>query len=238
MYQPSKPGLSGGEAAGCRGVGKRELGLGHEPSQALCQLGSGGQGGFSYKRMRRQNWCWMKRQGQSTQRADDLSGEEEQGGQAQAGPTLPLEAESVSAQKHKIGSGRIQHKTPTTDQRCEHEATAPGAGRAQATSSHTATAEEEGGTAGGSGLGPVVCPPPDAHALGSELRMQTGPCALEEPSPGNLSPEADIGPEELQGTEIVTPLQGGDHRVQPVFRIVCTALGEPQEGSTDEPLRQ
>lgn len=69
--------------------------------------------------------------------------------------------------------------------------------------------------------------------------MQTGPWALEEPSPGNFSPrEADIGPEELQGTEIVTRLRRGDRRVQPVFRIVYTALGEPQEGSTDEPLRQ
>lgn len=184
----------------------------------------------------------MKRQGQSSQRAEDVSGAEGQGSQAQARPTLPPAAERVSAHKRKIGSGRIQHKIPKMDQRYEHGATAPGEGRAQAMSSHTATAEAEGGTAGDSGLDPVVWPPLNTHALGSELRMQTGPWApwgLEEPSPGNLSPrEAGIGPEELQGGEVVAPLRRGDRRVQPVFRIVYTALGEPQEVSTHEPLRQ
>ncbi|ELK18431.1 Paraneoplastic antigen-like protein 5 [Pteropus alecto] len=128
------------------------------------------------------------------------------------------------------------------DQRCKHAASAPGEGRAQAVSSHTATAEAEEDTAGDSDLDPDVCPPVDTYALGCELRMQTGrwaPWGLEEPSPGNLSPrEAGIGPEELQGREVVAPLRRGDRRVQPVFRIVYTALGEPQEGSTDEPLRQ
>lgn len=171
-----------------------------------------------------------------------MSGAEGQGSQAWARPTLAPAAETVSAHKRNIGSGRIQHETLKMDQQCKHGATASGSEYTQAMSSHPTTTEAEEGTAGGSGLGPVVCPPPNAHPLGSELRMQTSPWApwgLEEPSPENLPPrEAGIGPEELQGTEVVSPLRRGDRRVQPVFRIIYTALGEPQEGTIDEPLRQ
>lgn len=99
----------------------------------------------------------------------------------------------------------------------------------------------EGVTAGDSGVSPIIWPTPNAYPVDSELRIPTGPEApwgLEEPSPQPPLPEeASIGEEELCGREVMAPRRGG-RRVQPVFRIIYTALGEPHEGSTLEPLRK
>lgn len=64
--------------------------------------------------------------------------------------------------------------------------------------------------------------------------MPTGPLA----PPGPPVPEeASTGEDELCSREVV-PLRRAGRRVQPVFRIIYAALGEPQEGSTLEPLRK
>lgn len=103
-------------------------------------------------------------------------------------------------------------------------------------------AEAEGVAAEDSGTGPVIWPPPNAHPVDSELRMPTGPWAPwgpEEPSLGPPLPEeaSTCDGEELCGGNGVTPRKGG-RRVQPVFRIIYTALGKPHEGTTLEPLRK
>ena len=51
----------------------------------------------------------------------------------------------------------------------------------------------------------------------------------------SLPQGASAGKEELWGTQEM--LRWGDRRIQPVFRIIYTALGSPQEGSTLEPFR-
>lgn len=59
---------------------------------------------------------------------------------------------------------------------------------------------------------------------------------LEQPSPGPPLPEgASAGEEELLHTEEVSPTQRGGRRVQSVLGIICSAPGEPQEGSTSRP---
>ncbi|CAK6450118.1 unnamed protein product [Pipistrellus nathusii] len=79
--------------------------------------------------------------------------------------------------------------------------------------------------------------------MNSELRMPTGPWAPpspEEPSPGPPLPEAastSAEEEPCGGNGVVIPRKGG-RRVQPVFRIIYTALGKPHEGTTLEPLRK
>ncbi|EPY77624.1 hypothetical protein CB1_001223001 [Camelus ferus] len=111
---------------------------------------------------------------------------------------------------------------------------------AQASDRDPSAAEAEEGAAKGSGLGPIFWPPPNTHPVGSQLMMLTGPQAtrgLEEPSPGPSLPEgASTGEEELRGRGAMP--RRGVRRVQPIFRIIYTAPGGPQEGSTLEPLRQ
>lgn len=101
-------------------------------------------------------------------------------------------------------------------------------------------AEAEGVAAEVSGMDPVIWPPPNAHPVDSELRMPTRPwvhLSPEEPSPGPPLPEgASTCEEELCDGNGMTPRKGG-RRVQPVFRIIYTALGKPHEGTTLEPLR-
>lgn len=69
----------------------------------------------------------------------------------------------------------------------------------------------------------------DARAGGSEMRIPTGPQAkLGRPITGlPWSEEASACGTVVQDRETV-PRRGG-RRVQPVFRIIYTALGEPQE---------
>lgn len=50
----------------------------------------------------------------------------------------------------------------------------------------------------------------------------------------SLPQGASAGKEELWGRREM--LRWGDRRIQPVFRIIYTALGSPQEGSTLEPF--
>ena len=99
-------------------------------------------------------------------------------------------------------------------------------------------AEAEEGVVKGSGIGPGFWPPANAHPVGSELPMLMGPQAtwgLEEPLWRPSLPQgASSNKEELWGTRKM--LRWGDRRIQPVFRIIYTALGSPQEGSTLEPF--
>lgn len=74
----------------------------------------------------------------------------------------------------------------------------------------------------------------------SELRMPTGTEArqgLEEPITRLSWPERTNAWEEVQ-QDRETVLRRGGRRIQPVFRIIYTALGEPHEGSTLESFRE
>ncbi|KAK2084068.1 hypothetical protein P7K49_039304, partial [Saguinus oedipus] len=86
------------------------------------------------------------------------------------------------------------------------------------------------GVSEGSGL--LIWPPRNTHPVDFNPQAMWD---LEEPAWDLPLPGARAGEEELWGRE-VKPRRGG-RRVQPVYRIIYTALGEPQEGSTHEPLR-
>ncbi|CAO2621564.1 Paraneoplastic antigen-like protein 5 [Lemmus lemmus] len=79
-----------------------------------------------------------------------------------------------------------------------------------------------------------------SEAGDSDLRMPTGTEArqgLEEPITRLSWPErTNAWGEVQQGREAV--LRRGGRRIQPVFRIIYTALGEPHEGSTLESFRE
>ncbi|KAM4799699.1 paraneoplastic antigen Ma3 [Urocitellus parryii] len=85
----------------------------------------------------------------------------------------------------------------------------------------------------------VIWPPPSSYTTDSELTMPTrhqDTWSMEEPALGpSVSEGANSSEEELEEREVM--LRRGGRRVQPVFRIIYTALGEPQEGSTLEPFR-
>lgn len=70
----------------------------------------------------------------------------------------------------------------------------------------------------------------------SELRMLTGTEAaqgVEEPATGLSWAEDTSAWEQARLGRETVPRRGG-HRIQPVFRIIYTTLGEPHEGSTLE----
>ncbi|KAM5196286.1 paraneoplastic antigen Ma3-like [Hipposideros larvatus] len=174
---------------------------GQEPSEAQGQVGSGKQSSSYYYRQRRQKRCWKKGKGQSAQTAEDLSRAEGQGSQAQAKPPCPPPAERDSTREAEDGSLWSKHTVLNRYQQHKQEATTPGTWGAPATGGDSTTAEAEGGATGGSGLGPFIRPPPNAHPVCSELRMPTGCQAtrgLEEASPAPTLPEgASTGEEEL-----------------------------------------
>ncbi|EDL26553.1 paraneoplastic antigen-like protein 5 isoform X1 [Mus musculus] len=74
----------------------------------------------------------------------------------------------------------------------------------------------------------------------SELRMPTGTEAaqgVEEPATGLSWAEDTSAWEQARLGRETVPRRGG-RRIQPVFRIIYTALGEPHEGSTLESFRE
>lgn len=80
----------------------------------------------------------------------------------------------------------------------------------------------------------------DAGAGCSELRMPTGTEAaqsVEEPATGLSWAEDTSAWDQVQLGRKAVPRRGG-RRIQPVFRIIYTALGEPHEGSTLESFRE
>ncbi|KAM7045510.1 paraneoplastic antigen-like protein 5 [Molossus nigricans] len=177
---------------------------------------------------------FQKGKGHSTQIAEG------QGSENQAKPRDPPPAERESTRKAKLGSGTAKHGTLKKYWRHNLGATTPGWG-APATSGDPTMAEAQGVASGNSGVSPVTWAPPNSHPVDSELRMPTGPLAPwgpEEPSPGPPLPEAASTSEEELCSREAGALRRGDRRVQPVLRIIYTALGEPQEGSTLEPLRK
>lgn len=79
----------------------------------------------------------------------------------------------------------------------------------------------------------------DGEAGCSDLRMPTGTEAAEgvEPARGlSWAEDTSAWGQVWLGREAV-PRRGG-RRIQPVFRIIYTALGEPHEGSTLESFRE
>lgn len=164
------------------------------------------------------------------QTSEDLSGAEGQSSQAQAKPPYPPPAERESTQEAKLGSGRATHRTLKRYPRHSLRATTPSWG-APATSGDPTTAEAEGVAPGNSGVSAVTWAPPDAHPGASELRMPTSPLA----PPGPPVPEeASTGEDELCSREVV-PLRRAGRRVQPVFRIIYAALGEPRKAAPLSP---
>lgn len=80
----------------------------------------------------------------------------------------------------------------------------------------------------------------DGEAGCSELRMPTGTEAaqgVEEPATGLSCAEDTSAWDQVQLGRKAVPRRGG-RRIQPVFRIIYTALGEPHEGSTLESFRE
>lgn len=80
----------------------------------------------------------------------------------------------------------------------------------------------------------------DGDAGCSELRMPTGTEAaqgIQEPATGLSWAEDTSAWEQVQLEREGVPRRGG-RRIQPVFRIIYTALGEPHEGSTLESFRE
>lgn len=170
---------------------------------------------------------------------------EGQGSQVQVRPPCPPPAERDSTHEAKLGPGRDKHRALKRYQRHKQGATTANTWGAPATGGDHTMTEAEGVAPGGSGLSLIIRPPPNTYPVDSKPRMPTGPQAMwdpVEPSPGPpLTEEASTGEEELVRKSCAAerwwpPPQRGGRRVQPIFRIIYTALGEPQEGSTLEPL--
>lgn len=156
---------------------------------------------------------------------------EGQGSQAQAKPPLPPPAERDSHPEGALGLERAKHSASQRYEQCKPEAAAPVTRGFPAMDGDPTKEEAERGGAGVSGLSLFVWPPPNAHPVGSELRIRTlgQTSGLEEPSPGTALPAGtSAGEEELPRREVVCPTQRGSRRVQPVF----TFWGDPQEGSS------
>lgn len=215
--------------------------MGQEPHQAQRKIGSQKWGSSSYYTLKRRKIYWKKGKGHSLQTTEDLSGTEGQGSETQTKAPHPPPTEGDSTHEVRLTSGRAKYRALKRYQRHKQGTTTPSPWDAPATSRDPTIAEAEGVAAGGSGVGPIILPPPNVHPVDSEPRMPTGHQAtrcLEEPSPGPpLLEDVSTSEEELCSREAVRRWKGG-RRVQPIFRIIYTALGEPQEGSTHEPLRK
>lgn len=178
---------------------------------------------------------------QPTPRAGDLRGREWQGSQAQAEPPCLLPAQRGSTNEAPCSPVRAsQHRAWERHWQCKQGASTLGRWGGQASERDPKAEEAEEGVVGGSGMDPGIWPLLNAQRVGSELMKLMGPQAMwgpGEPPPGPALLEgASAGEEELWGGEEMP--RRGARRVQPVFRIIYTALGEPQEGSTLEPLRK
>jgi hypothetical protein len=213
--------------------------LGQEPSQAQGQVGSGEHGNNSYHKPRKQKRFWKKGRGQPWQITADLSKRERHASQAQARPPHPKISRKDYTNQDQAPPSSV--RAPRKCQKIKQEAGAPSPQCARNSSGDFSRAEAEDGEAGGSGLGvsTVIWPLPNAYPGGSELRMPTGPEAtwgMEEPASGLPQSRASAWEPMLRDRERMP--KRGLHRVQPVLRIIHTALGEPQECSTHEPLRE